>query len=452
MLKLWFFAIAIAIALASSLPAIAQNIVSELSGFRLGQMREVTHNELGEPDMSGKQGEELAYEAFLLKEEPELYLVFQYHKSEPEIIYSIQITGSDQTNDPGFRGLRFGASPKDVEKVLGMPSNKADAGEHGTRWEYEKGNFSVEINKLNRLSSIRISDERSDGSDPEYKLVPKFTDLVKKLQTGSNLEISEILSPGMEIYEGEKTRFFKRKFRTEVATDNSGVFSAIRRLAKELSQVDPSKAAQYEENMRMRYGRDPLHVLKFYKLKGITEIAFTWDGRRWLIWEFGAKNSEESSDTAWMNRYKAGSIKELATTRLNELIKSPNYLLSGPDKKPVASFSYNSFPTKTIVVFTGESRKTPESTMTLLGLWLTSIGRSKEDAKLFGTEFKFTEAGTDYWLPVQSTLIKHFPTEVKKGDAIMIYVAWVGIKYEKDNPESLTIVNEFTTLEKTTDP
>ena len=447
MLKIHLLVVTIVIGLILPFTTVAQNIISELSGFRLGQIRAVTHNELGEPDKSGEQPDELSYEAFLLKEDPQLYMVFQYHKSEPQIIHSIQITGSDESNDPGFRGLKFGVGPKEVEKALGPPTKKMDAGEHGTRWEYDKANFSVEINKSNKLSSIRISDEREEGGDPEYKSVPKFGELVKKLQTGSNAEISDLISPGMEVYEAEKVLFFNKKFRSEIATDSSTVFATIRRLAKELSQVDSTKEAEYEENMRLRLGHDPLHVMKFYKLKDITEIAFKWDGRKWLIWEFRARKVE-GDDLSWMNKYKVGSLKELATIRMQALIKTPNVALSGDDGKPIANFSYNSFPTKTKVVFTGESRKTAESTLVLIRLWLTTIGRSKEDAKLYETEYRFTEDGSDYWLPVQSTLIKHFPNEVKNGEAIMIYVAWVGIKYEKDKPESLTIVNEFTTLEK----
>lgn len=430
-----------------SLTVAAQTIVSELNGFRLTQFRSTTHCEFGEPDMVGSTNEELDYEAFLLKDDQSLYIVFQYRKSEPEIIYSIQITGTDNKYDHGFRGLRFGDTANQVEKVLGRPSRKVNAGEHGTRWEFDKANYSIEISKQNSLSSIRIVDERSEGGDPKFDKVPKFIEVARKLQVGTNAEIAEILAPDMEVYEAGKVLYFKRSFRNEVTSDNSGVFAAIRRMSKELSTVDLGKAGELEENLRLSQGRIPNPVIKLYKLKGVTEIVFRWDGRRWLIWEFGAAKPADG-DSSWMNNYKPGSLKDLATTQLQALLKTPNVSLKGSDGKPFADFSYNSYPTRAKVMFTGESRKTLASTLTLIELWLTTIGRSKEEAKLFETEYKFTEDGVDHWLPVQSTLIEHFPKKIKKGDEIMIYVAWMGIKYDKEVPRSLTIVNEFTTFEQ----
>ncbi|MGH9948956.1 MAG: hypothetical protein ACRD6X_17425 [Pyrinomonadaceae bacterium] len=431
------------ILLIAAIAATSQTIVYELNGFRLAQFRSVTHRMFGKPDMDGASSETVNYEAFLLKDDQSLYMVFQYLKAEPQIIYSIQITGTDERHDPGFRGLKFGQSASEIEKELGKPSKKVSIDEHGTRWEYEKANFSIEISKQNKLSSIRIVDERDK---PDFERVPKFRDVITKLQAGTNAELAELLAPDLEVYDAGKVIYFTGLHKDEIKNDSSGVFAAVRRLSKELSNVNPANEGEIVENLRLKQGSDPMPVIKLFKLKGINEIVFRWDGRRWVIWEFGSAKPTNGNDD-WMSRYKLGSLKELASGKLQELIKTPNVLMKGPDGKPIANFSYNSYPTKTKVKFTGESRKTSAETLTLLQLWLATIGRSKDEAKLFETEFKFIEDGAVHWLPVQSTLIEHFANEVKKDDDIMIYVAWVGIKYEKEKPVSLTIINEFTTLE-----
>ena len=180
------------IVLTLAVPAFAQRVL-DLNGFRLGQYREVPYRELGEPDQQGDSTEDIAYDAFLISEEPTLYMVFQYQRASPKIIWSIQITGENSKHDLGFRGLRMGDSPSVVEKQLGKPSKKSDVGEHGTRWDFEKSNFSIEINKEKRLSSIRIVNSRPQ--EPDLKRLPKFSDVRKDLESAANAELAELLAP-----------------------------------------------------------------------------------------------------------------------------------------------------------------------------------------------------------------------------------------------------------------
>ncbi len=433
------------IVLFSVAPLSAQSLARDLNGFRLGQYRAATHREFGDPGQQGSMDGDLIYEAFLIKEEPMLYMVFQYQESEPEVIWSIQITGSDTTHDPGFKGLKFGMSPAETEKRLGKPDRRIEVGEHGTRWEYDGANYSVEIDPEKKLSSIRIVNERT--KEPDVKSLPTFRDMVKKLQSGTNAELAELLAPDMEVYEAGKVISFGWPLRTEIAQDKSGVFASIRRLSKELSNVDSSKTEQYEENMRFRLGRDAQHVIKLKKLKAISEIAFTWNGERWQIWEFGTRPAPQSP-ASWKDIYKPGSLKELVDIRIPDLIKTPNVAMTKSDGKPLASFSYNSYPTSTSVTFTGESRKTAESTLSMISLWLETLGKPKDLAKRFDTEFKFIEKGVAYWLPVQFPLPERFKNEAKLNDDITIYISWVGINFDSGKPELLAIVNEFTAKEK----
>lgn len=433
------------IGLLAATSVMGQNLARDLNGFRLGQLREATHKELGPPDKAENGSDGIYYEAFLMSEEPMLYMVFQYQESDPEIIWSIQITGNNKKHDPLFRGLRLGQSPAEVEKLLGKPSKKHDVEQHGTRWEYDGRNFSVEINPQNKLSSIRIVNDRK--AEPDMKKVPKLADVAKKLQTAPNADLADMLAPDLEVYDSGKVLSFRHSINNEIANDKSGVFESVRRLSKELSQVDTIKSDQYEELTNLRQGRDPLHVAKLWKLKGVTEITYAWDGERWLIWEFGAK-PQTPPPADWRSIYKPGTLKALAETRVPELIKNPNVAMSKSDGKPLASFSYNSYPTATSVKFTGERRKVAESTTNLIGIWLTTLGKQKDLAKRFEYEYKFVESGTEYCLPVQNPLPERMAAEIKAGDEVTIYLSWLGINYESGKPDLLVIVNEFERVTK----
>jgi hypothetical protein len=423
----------------------AQDFAQDLNGFRLGQTRAVTHRELGKPDKQGAMDENVVFEAFLLNEEPHVYILFQYHKSEPELIWSIQVTGDDVKHDPTFKDLRLGVAPTEVEKRLGKPSQKTNVGEYGTLWEFAGRNFSIEINPANKLSSIRIVDDRS--KEPDLKNLPKFPEWAKQLQSATNVELGDLLAPDVEVYDGGKARSFGRAMKNEIALDSSGVFGSVRRLAKELSSVDTAKADQYEEKLRLHKAREPQHVIRLPKLTGVTEITFRWNGEKWQVWEFGARPVAPPPQD-WKSIYKPGSLKDIVDVRIPALIKNPNVALNKDDGKPLASFSYNSYPTSTAVKFTGESRKTPESTLSLISIWLETLGKSKDLAKRFELEFKFVENGVEYWIPTQHPLPERFLKEIKKDDKITIYLSWIGIEFENNKPRVLAIVNEFTPADK----
>ncbi len=68
---------------------------------------------------------------------------------------------------------------------------------------------------------------------------------------------------------------------------------------------------------------------------------------------------------------------------------------------------------------------------------------------MFTEEFLFTEDGIQYWLPVQSVLIKHFENEMHEGDSVDLFAAWIGATFaEPGKREHVFLVNEFEQIEK----
>lgn len=421
--------------------AVARDFQTELNGFRLRQYREATHNEFGEPDRGGAMGDDIAYEAFFLSEEPLLYMVFQYREPYDGLIWSIQMTGEDTKAEIGFKGLRFGMTEAEVAKILGNASKKIDVGEHGTRWEFDEANYSVEINTNKRLSSIRIVDDPKYLSQPDIEKIPPFKELLKTITTGTNAEMANLLAPDMELYVDGKISYFGRRMKSEIASDYSKIFSTIRELSKLLQRIDVEKEDEFEENLRLRLGTDPLHVYKFKKIPRVKEIVLKWDGSAWKLWEFDA--GKPLKDDQASSGYEPRKLNEIVTDAGAELEKRPNVVLYAPDKTPKFALSYDPFRSAVSVTFSGETRATSPLRTELMEFSLQSFGRPKETAREFDTEIGVIEEGKTYWLAFSKEKSEDFRRSVKKGDRVVLYITWIGIAYHEKEREFVFLTHGF---------
>jgi hypothetical protein len=259
---------------------------TDLGGFKLKQYREATQNELRKPFKSGKFEDGFEYDQYFLKADPSLYMVFEYAAGHTDLIWSIQISGTDATTDPGFQGVRFGMDQASVEKQFGKPTRKIDIEEYGQRWEYDKSNFSFEINPKGKLSSIKIKDISNEVYPKlDAEKIPRFTDILKILTSENNAEIAKLLAPDMELYRGSEILFFSKSFKTELATDYSNIFGIVRELSADLKKTKTNDPDEYEENLRVIMGQSPKHVIKFKKGHKITELVFSYEWDEFLLWE-----------------------------------------------------------------------------------------------------------------------------------------------------------------------
>ncbi|MBI1769024.1 MAG: hypothetical protein HY015_05990 [Bacteroidetes bacterium] len=265
-----------------TIEAKCQQLADGLYGFKLGQVRVAATNELGKPIQSGKFDDGYEYEMFLLKPDTSLYMIFEYTAEHKDIIWSLQVTGTNSTTDIGFRGLTLGIDEFEMEKKFGKPDSIIDAEQYGKRWEYRKANYSFEINPKGIFSSVKISDlSNKFFPTAEADKIPSFESVQNILSSGDNLQILNLLAPDVEIYHKEETHFLKKSFKTESLTDFSHIISLIKELSKDLSTV---KKEDYEENVRLVYGTDIKHVIK---IKGhtIKEIVMKCYLGRYVIWE-----------------------------------------------------------------------------------------------------------------------------------------------------------------------
>jgi len=266
-----------------------QQFYPELYGFKLGQYRDAAKKELGKPIKYGKFEDGFIYEAFLLKPDSSLHIVFEYSARDTNQIWSIQVSGKNNSTDIGFRNLKLGIDKAQTEVLLGKPSSSEDIGEYGQRWVYDKTNFSVEVNTKGKLSSVKILNNSNElFPNQDLKKLPAFEKIQETLNTGTNTEILDLLCGDMEIYYKDKTYSFQKSFKTEENTDYSKMISLLRKISNDLTTVNTKNDKDYIESMRIAEGEDSKHVMKFRNGHTIKEIVFKYYGGRYLIYEINA--------------------------------------------------------------------------------------------------------------------------------------------------------------------
>jgi len=170
----------------------AQQFYTNLYGFRLGQYRDAAKTELGPPFKSGKFEDGFEYEAFLLKPDTSLYIVFEYAAKKTDIIWSIQVSGTNSIKEIGFKNAKLGMDEAETKRMIGKPSAIESIGKYGHKWSFEKTNFSIEINKAGKLSSVKILDNSNDlfPTGPDLKKIPSFDEIRNVLSSNNNSNIS----------------------------------------------------------------------------------------------------------------------------------------------------------------------------------------------------------------------------------------------------------------------
>ena len=265
-----------------------QKYYTDLAGFRIGQYRECPINELGKPIEANKYADGFEYEAFALKPDTSLMVVFEYSPANIELIWSIQLSGKDKTTATGIRDLKLGMTKEQVEKQFGKPDKVVDIAQFGKRWEYDKSNYSFEINPEGKLSVIKI--HNPDNDSIKLGETPSFKQIAAKLRTGTNAEILQTVCPAMELYYKDSTYAFRKSYKTEEATDDSKLIALIRSLSKDLTSVDTKNPDEYEESARITEYHGVLYVMKIKKNHTISEIVFRPYFGHYAIWEIKTKD------------------------------------------------------------------------------------------------------------------------------------------------------------------
>ena len=143
-------------------------------------------------------------------------------------------------------------------------------------------------------------------------------------------------------------------------------------------------------------------------------------------------------------KYQPRTLDQIIKNHAAKVLDDPDILMNFPDGS-TAVLTRDSFPSRVKVTYTGQSRSISPKRKEIISNWFTVTYPDRRDEyfKLLDTEFLFTETLIEYWMPVQNPLIQPLQEELKKGDDVTLYVAWVGARKESGKVDWVFLVNGF---------
>jgi len=179
-----------------------------LYGYKIGQNIASVQKELGNPYKIHKFPD--GFIAYIYKHKNH-YLILETDNTNPNVIWSIQIEGSENPAEFGLDGLSLGDSSNKVILIFGKPDSIKNSIDEITKkvmkdivyYSYlTKGNFSIEINK-NKVSSIKLQFNGPIQSNPkDIYVLDRFLESVKSKKY---YQIASYLSPDFELHWNNKT-------------------------------------------------------------------------------------------------------------------------------------------------------------------------------------------------------------------------------------------------------
>lgn len=101
-------------------------------------------------------------------------------------------------------------------------------------------------------------------------------------------------------------------------------------------------------------------------------------------------------------------------------------------------------PSRVRVTHTGSARPIPQIKKEVLHQWARRYAGSIEHYTApYETEMLFTENGTEYWLAVRKQSLPNLEKELKKGEAVDLYLIRVGAARIGDKWEWMLLVESF---------
>jgi hypothetical protein len=260
-------------------------LVNDLFGFKLGQFRESTTNTLGPIFKSDKFPDNSEFEIFVLKPDSSAYIYFEYSAVLNNIIWAIQISGTNTELDLGFKNLKLGLTKEKVEKILGKASSKENLDEYGESWIYKDANYNVEISLEGKLSSVKIFNPNFINSLFTEAKVPSFESILAKLQSENNKTIASILSTDFELFYNNKSSHFKKSWSEEINSDFSKIFTNITLVSKDLEKINTKNISLHKNNKNQEKNESPLLIFKINSSLIVKEIVFKLVNTQFLISE-----------------------------------------------------------------------------------------------------------------------------------------------------------------------
>ena len=154
-----------------------------------------------------------------------------------------------------------------------------------------------------------------------------------------------------------------------------------------------------------------------------------------VIYAQGEKKPRTHAD------YRARTLQELTTLQ-------PDYIAKDPSYKDAASLRIvvhgDLLPSRVRALYDGTTRPIVDLRKGVITAWANKFAGAPEFWTVpYDTEMLFTEAGKSHWLVVRKDALTKFEQELKKGEAVELFLVKLGNAPVNDKMEPVLLVEKF---------
>ena len=139
--------------------------------------------------------------------------------------------------------------------------------------------------------------------------------------------------------------------------------------------------------------------------------------------------------------YHARTLLELSTLQPDYIANSPEY----KDAKDLRVVVHGELlPSRVKVVYDGTTRPADDHRKYVIKEWANKFAGAPEFYTVpYETEMLFTEDGKSYWLVVKNEFVPQFAQELKKGEAVELFLIKLGNAHVDGNLQPVLLVEKF---------
>jgi hypothetical protein len=258
---------------------------TELNGFLLGQYAKASDGAFGKPTESRTTEDHWKYRAYVFDEKHRGYMAFKFPTDDSQRMLSIQIAGDAGTPMRPFLGLMLGDDKKKVQQALGAPESIEGEKDYDVDlYTYADRNYSVEINRQGKLSSIQVMGYAGFAEQPASSL-PDVETLRKNVVHQDVDGLLSLLAGDLEIYRGDHSYDFVHSARAEIADQKSEIRRLLLGENGSLREGFTTERFEPDPQIRVYTEAPPGSVVKFPHSKIVEEIVFKIEAGTWKVWE-----------------------------------------------------------------------------------------------------------------------------------------------------------------------
>lgn len=212
------------------------------------------------------------------------FMVFGFPDSTDDC-FSIQLSGEAGTPMHPFLGLHLGDSRERVYEILGKPSNVQHLQTSGLEFFlYARRNYSVELDSLGNLWSIRILGYRGFPDSPADRL-PNLETVFQSLRSSDPEVVLETLAPDAELLVRDSVYTFAGSA-LDVVTDPSSRYSQLLYSGQtSLASLNQTFVQAATLDSASLIANPQVPKFEFPPNSPVEDMVFVVHAGKWRIWE-----------------------------------------------------------------------------------------------------------------------------------------------------------------------